>query len=1542
MKSKYNLPFLQKLLLILIILPMLSVTVFAQSTRYVNINVIGGNNNGTTWGNAYNNLQTALVAAQSGDQIWVAKGTYLPSADASGVTSPSNSRTKTFVMKNSVAIYGGFSGLGTETQLSDRDFKNNVTTLSGDIGTVNVNTDNCYHVVLNNFTQDIPLTNTAILDGFTISGGYADGTYPNFDGGGMYNQYASPTLNNLIFTSNYALKNGGGMVNFNSSAPSINNGIFSGNSANTGGAMNNQTSSNAILTNVSFVGNSATTNGGAMYNYNIVSPNLKNVVFLGNYADLGGGMYNEQRASPILINCTFSGNSARTDGGGLYNFNSSNPQIKNSIIWGNGNEITNISSSLPTYTKSVIKTKNLGSGVFAGNTDPLFISQPSFFDAPTTAGDLRLQLCSPVINLGDNTGVTSKDLDGNNRIFENTVDLGAYEFQQNRNPTNVSVSSTLICDKTNINLLATCANGMVTWYNAAINGIVLGTGSSFSYTPLVGVNQTFYASCVINGSCESDRVATSNTLTVSSLPVPTASAVSPICTGTTLNLSSGNTGISTSNSYAWTGVNSFTSTAQNPNIINATTAATGTYQVVITNDKGCTAMATTSAIVNALPIPTASAVSPICAGTTLNLSSGNTGISTSNSYTWTGLNSFTSTAQNPSILNATTATTGTYQVIITNDKGCTATATTSAIVNALPIPTASAVSPICTGTTLNLSSGNTGISTSNSFAWTGVNSFTSTAQNPSILNATTAATGAYQVVITNDKGCTATATTSATVNALPVPTANAISPICAGTTLNLSSGNTGISTSNAYAWTGVNSFTSTAQNPSLLNTTTAATGTYQVVITNDKGCTATATTSATINPTPSMPTTQADTQIIFGGSVSLTATGCLSVGSVLKWYQTSDNQLVTMPVSPTVTTQYYAKCEITTNGITCISNNSNNVTVTVLQPLPPDITGATICTGSNIILTATGCSGSTGTFVLKWYQNSNDALVTMPVSPTSNTDYYAKCEQTFNSVTAISSKSNVATVTVLNPLAPVATGSTIYKGNSISLNATGCTGSGFIIKWYEASSNTLVTMPVSPTSTSQYYAKCEQIANTVSCVSSKSNYVDVLVIYRIFVDISKMNNSTQDGVSWATAFGSLQKGLDQARTAISLGFFPLEVWVAKGLYKPTTTTDRTIYFNMPNNVKVYGGFAGTENALNDRSFRTNTTILSGDIGEVNIASDNSYHVVTFDGSSNTTVLDGFTITGGYSNFDPNKVANITPVTTSLTTTTIETGGGIVVQNAAMPLIANCMIVKNAAVTGGGIYANNASMPKIIACKIMGNQATFGAGIYFQNGSNGNLNNTLISGNRGIGVVYNNNSNPTINNCTIAGNGGYNGGIFNSYSQPIIKNSILWNNSKPINDTQSIITYSTIQGGYSGAGNLNYDPQFVSPVTDGLSPTISGDYHLKSSSLVIDRGENTDINLTDKDLDENLRRFNAGTVDMGAYEFQGAATSNIVISAQTGDWEINSTWVGFKIPTLCDVVIIDSNHIVTINTTGVAKSIQYRETGQIKFKTNQAQLNIGCN
>ncbi|MCU0470119.1 MAG: right-handed parallel beta-helix repeat-containing protein [Arcicella sp.] len=382
-------------------------------------------------------------------------------------------------------------------------------------------------------------------------------------------------------------------------------------------------------------------------------------------------------------------------------------------------------------------------------------------------------------------------------------------------------------------------------------------------------------------------------------------------------------------------------------------------------------------------------------------------------------------------------------------------------------------------------------------------------------------------------------------------------------------------------------------------------------------------------------------------------------------------------------------------------------------------------------------------------------------------------------------------------------------------------------------------MPVSPTVTTQYYAKCEQTANSVTCISPKSNDVTLTVVNRIFVDITKVSAPIQNGNSWATAYGNLQTGLAAATPGV-------EVWVAKGTYKTTATNTRTIYFNIPNNVIVYGGFAGTENALSERDFRTNESILSGEIGNLGSITDNSYHVVVFDGSTNNTVLDGFTITGGNASFDPNRSVSL-PVTNTITASTLETGGGIMAKNAAAPIIANCTFTKNSAIVGGGLFAADASLVTITHCKFNSNQATFGSGIYLQDGSNGKVSNTLLNGNRGIGSFYNNNSSPQISNCTIAGNGGYSGGIFNSNSSPVVINSIIWGNAKPINDTQSIITYSIVEGGYAGIGNLNYDPQFIDPNPEGISPTTNGNFQLKEKSLAIDRGLNGTITLSDKDL-----------------------------------------------------------------------------------------------
>jgi hypothetical protein len=510
----------------------------------------------------------------------------------------------------------------------------------------------------------------------------------------------------------------------------------------------------------------------------------------------------------------------------------------------------------------------------------------------------------------------------------------------------------------------------------------------------------------------------------------------------------------------------------------------------------------------------------------------------------------------------------------------------------------------------------------------------------------------------------------------------------------------------------------------------------------------------------------------------------------------------------------------------------------------------------------------------------------------------------------------------------VATPVTTNNGVSVTLTAACNDGA---VTWYDAMTGgtalgTGSPFTAFPMMSKSYYVSCKNSCSETARVATPM----ITVTQNIFVDITKAAAPTQNGASWATAYGNLQ-------TALAASSAGGSIWVAQGTYKTTATTTRTIYFNIPSDVKVYGGFAATETMLSQRNPRTNITILSGEIGNTNTTIDNSYHVVNLDGSGANTLLDGFTVTGGFANFDPSKTISAAALPS---TSTIETGGGIVVQNAGVPTIVNCMIVSNAAEAGGGIYASDASMPKIMACKIMSNQATFGAGIYFQDGSNGSVTNTLISGNRAIGAVYNNLSNPMITNCTFGGNGGYNGGIFNSNSQPTVTNTIIWGNSTPFNDTQSIVRNSDIQGGYPGAGNLNIDPKFVNPQPSGIAPTLNGDYHVLANSLTINRGDNGLISLTDTDLDGNLRRFSGGTVDMGAYEFQGAAIANVIISAQTGNWESNSTWVGLQVPKLGDKVIIDANHIVTINSEVIAKDVEYRGTGTIKFNSATAKLNTG--
>jgi len=290
-----------------------------------------GVNNGSSWAEAYTELRDAIHVARRYPQVGeirVAQGVYTP-------PEPAGNRTASFQLINGVAIKGGYAGLGASDPDS-RDVEANQTVLSGDLdgddGPDFANTmENSFHVVTGSGTDA-----TAVLDGFTITGGNADGSgeIGNNSGGGMYIDSGSPTLANCIFRRNLATAHGGGMLNAYGN-PSLTNCTFSENVGKYGGGMSNREAASPTLINCSFRGNSGDYRSGGMYNSGNSSPTLINCAFTGNAAPVGAGMDNN-RSSPIVINCTFVGNAAQSKGGGMFNQGAdSRPTLVNSTFSGN-------------------------------------------------------------------------------------------------------------------------------------------------------------------------------------------------------------------------------------------------------------------------------------------------------------------------------------------------------------------------------------------------------------------------------------------------------------------------------------------------------------------------------------------------------------------------------------------------------------------------------------------------------------------------------------------------------------------------------------------------------------------------------------------------------------------------------------------------------------------------------------------------------------------------------------------------------------------------------------------------------------------------------------------------------------------------------------------------------------------------------------------------------------------------------------------------------------------------------------------------------
>ncbi|HEV8113613.1 MAG TPA: right-handed parallel beta-helix repeat-containing protein [Planctomycetota bacterium] len=401
----------------------------------------------------------------------------------------------------------------------------------------------------------------------------------------------------------------------------------------------------------------------------------------------------------------------------------------------------------------------------------------------------------------------------------------------------------------------------------------------------------------------------------------------------------------------------------------------------------------------------------------------------------------------------------------------------------------------------------------------------------------------------------------------------------------------------------------------------------------------------------------------------------------------------------------------------------------------------------------------------------------------------------------------------------------------------------------------------------------------------------------LYVDAS-LASGGNNGSTWADAFQG-SGGLQAALAASTAGD---QIWVADGTYEPTAGSDRTQSFVTKTGVEVYGGFAGGEVTLGQRDPAVNIATLTGDLagddGGGNLG-ENSYHVVRGNGANATALFDGFVVTGGNAN--------------GSAATDDDRGGGLLLVSASNPTFTRCRVIGNRCTFGGGAGYIRQSSPKFYECSFLtnvggsfggafdmfdgvaaqfhrcvfaGNTAQRAGGVEIFSGSTTKLYDCLFHGNTstgsgGGGAIYvASSSAPAIRGCTVVGNvSNVNAaaGLLASGGATTIANSIFYLNTGPggaqgtLNQISgnTTVSYSCVQGGIGGTGNISADPLLVNPG--------GGDYHTSASSPCADAGNNAAVPATSTlDLDLTPRFEDAaatadtgsGTipiVDMGAYE-----------------------------------------------------------------------------
>lgn len=422
----------------------------------------------------------------------------------------------------------------------------------------------------------------------------------------------------------------------------------------------------------------------------------------------------------------------------------------------------------------------------------------------------------------------------------------------------------------------------------------------------------------------------------------------------------------------------------------------------------------------------------------------------------------------------------------------------------------------------------------------------------------------------------------------------------------------------------------------------------------------------------------------------------------------------------------------------------------------------------------------------------------------------------------------------------------------------------------------------------------------------------------VYVNINVIGGN-RNGHNWLNAVPELADALVAAKTNTAIS----EIWVAQGTYKPRYSPEDAFFgydlerdnaFLLVNNVKVYGGFQNAnETNINQRDTINLNTILSAER-----SGSNCYHVVVSTGSVGDACINGFTIKDGYAS---GSISGSNTISVNGVSVSRSFGGGIFLRESN-PSIKNCDIIDNYAGTGGGISIFQSHNFSIFNCRISNNSSSKGGGICnqlstpvienciisnnssFSGGEGGGIytssnlstipsielkiKNSIITGNSaptGAGIYLTDRMDVSLTNCTLADNDG-NGAIYsenNSYCSVAFRNTILWDNNtgfEPGAGTNSYTSFNSLiqdKNDFPANGNLDGTNTANDPLFTDVQ---SEDFTLLPCSPAINAGSNSEYTLmggdlnTDKDLSNNPREFD-GIIDMGAYELQTLAVSQIV-------------------------------------------------------------------